>query len=504
MQIFSSVMNHPYTAISTCCVAFVIGWLVHWVYRWMNPRCNGRLPPGSMSFPLVGETLRFFRASASIDMPCYYKERLKRYGPIFKTNLVGQPLVVSLDPDMNRFIFQQEGKLFQSWYPETTNAIFGKKSITTNSGAVHKFVRSFASKLFGTTNLKESLLPELETTMRENLITWAREPSIEVKDGISNMIFDLIAKKLIGLEPSKSRELRKSFQEFFQGMVSFPIYFPGTPFYRCMQGRTNLQKTLNGLLKERLSVPEIKYNDLLDQIVEELQSENLVIDVNFAVDALSALLFASFATLSSTLAVGFKFLTDNPKVVKELKEEHTKILNKRDDQNSGFTWEEYKSLIFTPQVINEITQIGNVAPGIFRKTLADVQVNGYTIPAGWLVMISPMAVHLNPKLFEAPLEFNPWRWKAAILKVTSNLLTYNNGAKWQVQDETKRSELLRNYMPFGGGIRLCLGADFSKLFFALFFHILVTEYRRSKEEMSWRISEIIFPQGYHIQLIPQT
>ena len=36
---------------------------------------------------------------------------------------------------------------------------------------------------------------------------------------------------------------------------------------------------------------------------------------------------------------------------------------------------------------------------------------GYTIPAGWLVMISPMAVHLNPELFEDPLTFNPRRWQ---------------------------------------------------------------------------------------------
>jgi cytochrome P450 len=140
--------------------------------------------------------------------------------------------------------------------------------------------------------------------------------------------------------------------------------------------------------------------------------------------------------------------------------------------------------MFLLKVVHEITRISNVAPGIFRKTLADVKVKGYTIPAGWLVMISPMAVDLNPTLFEDPLEFNPWRWT----------------------DKTKQSELLRNYMPFGGGIRLCLGAEFSKLFIALFIHVLVTEYRwkEIKGGDVLRISEVIFPQGYHIQLIPHT
>jgi cytochrome P450 len=46
---------------------------------------------------------------------------------------------------------------------------------------------------------------------------------------------------------------------------------------------------------------------------------------------------------------------------------------------------------------------------------------GYTIPAGWLVMISPMCVHLNPKIFEDPLKFNPWRWSVSNTQSTAAL-----------------------------------------------------------------------------------
>ena len=50
---------------------------------------------------------------------------LHRYGTIFKTSVVGRAVVVSADPDLNHYVFQQEGKLFRSWYPDTTNAIGG-------------------------------------------------------------------------------------------------------------------------------------------------------------------------------------------------------------------------------------------------------------------------------------------------------------------------------------------------------------------------------------------
>uniref|UniRef100_A0A0D9WWK3 Cytochrome P450 n=1 Tax=Leersia perrieri TaxID=77586 RepID=A0A0D9WWK3_9ORYZ len=441
----NDILLGSYSYAALCVVTLIIGcigWLAHWVYKWTNPPCNGRLPPGSMGFPIIGETFQFYRESPSTDMSSYYKQRLKRYGPLFKTSLIGQPMVISLDPEVNRFIFQQEGKLFQLWYPQTATSIIGKKSFTTLNGAVLKFFRSLGSKLFGSENLKESLLPELENSMRESFASWASKPSIDVKDGVSDMIFDLVAKKLAGLSVTQSRNLRKNFQDFFQGMFSFPIYFPGTSFYRCMQGRRNVRNTLTDLLKERLNAPGKKYGDLVDLIVDELQSEKPLIDENFAIDAIAALMFASFATISSTLTVAFKFITDNPKIVQELKEENEMVLKKRGGVNSAFTWEEYKSLKFTAQ---ENTN---------RRAR-------YTIPSGWLVMISH-AIHLNPELFEDPLQFDPWRWTE------------------------KRSSMMRNYMPFGAGSRQCLGAEFSKLFIALFLHILVTGYkyingRRSKE-----------------------
>ncbi|OEL13600.1 Cytochrome P450 87A3, partial [Dichanthelium oligosanthes] len=403
---------------------------------------------------------------------------------LFKTSLAGQPMVVSLDPELDHFIFQQEGKLFRSWYPEAANNIFGKNSVTKYSADVHKFVRSFASKLFGTENLREVLIAELEDAMRQSFAAWAAKPSIEVKDGIADMILDLVAKKMISMEPAESRELRKNFEAFFQGMVCFPIYFPGTLFYKCMKGRRNVRRILTDILKERLSTPGKKRGDLVDLLVDELQSEKPLIDESFAIDVLAAILFGSYVTTSATLTIGFKFLTDSPKVVETLKEEHETILKKREDKSSGFTWKEYKSLTFTTQVMNEIIRMSNIAPGIFRKTLTDVQVNGYTIPAGWLIMISPMAVHLNPKLFEDPLKFNPWRWST--------------------QDEAKQIAQKRNFMPFGGGIRLCLGADFSKLFISLFLHILVTKYRwiEIKGGEAYRVAEMVIPEGYHIQFVP--
>lgn len=92
-----------------------------------------------------------------------------------------------MDAEVNRFIFQQEGRLFRSWYPDTTNSIFGRESIASNHGSVHKYTRSFASRLFGLESLRDALLAEMERNVRQSLAAWATEPSIEVKDAVANV-----------------------------------------------------------------------------------------------------------------------------------------------------------------------------------------------------------------------------------------------------------------------------------------------------------------------------
>lgn len=75
--------------------------LLYSVHRWRNPRCNGRLPPGSMGLPLVGETFQFFSPDASFDVPHFIRQRLTRYASFFipgeaQANYMGQFLMEAL------------------------------------------------------------------------------------------------------------------------------------------------------------------------------------------------------------------------------------------------------------------------------------------------------------------------------------------------------------------------------------------------------------------------
>ncbi|XAR70337.1 hypothetical protein NMG60_11027160 [Bertholletia excelsa] len=466
-------------SVALCIVYLVIISIAYWAYRWRNPKCNGKLPPGSMGLPLLGETLQFFAPNRTSDIPPFIKKRMERYGPIFRTNLVGRPVIISTDPDLSHFIFQQEGRLFQSWYPDTFTEIFGRQNVGSLHGFMYKYLKNMMLNLFGPESLKR-MIHEVEEAANKSLNRWSTREFVELKDATASLIFDLTAKKLISYDAEKSPEnLRENFVAFIQGLISFPLDIPGTAYHKCLQGRKKAMRMLKNMLQERRVNPRKQQTDFFDYVLEELSKEETMLTEAIALDLMFVLLFASFETTSLALTVATKFLLDNPLVLTELTDEHEAILRRRENPNSGFTWKEYKSLRFTFQFINETVRLANIVPAIFRKALQEVNFKGYTIPAGWTVVVCPPAVHLNPNKYKDPLEFNPWRWEGMEL----------NGAS-------------KHFMAFGGGMRFCVGTEFTKVQMTVFLHCLVTKYRCHgiKGGDIVRTPGLQFPNGFHVQI----
>ncbi|KAF8733326.1 hypothetical protein HU200_014930 [Digitaria exilis] len=145
------------------------------------------LPPGSMGLPLIGETIEFFTRSPSLDLLPFFKQRLQRYGRIFKTNLVGKDLIVSLDPELNNYLFQQEEKAFQIWFPESFMRILGDENLVLSSGSFHKNIRNMILRVFGPENLRLVLLHDVQGAVKRSLNSWLEMPSIELKPAISSV-----------------------------------------------------------------------------------------------------------------------------------------------------------------------------------------------------------------------------------------------------------------------------------------------------------------------------
>ncbi|KAF5207000.1 Cytochrome p450 [Thalictrum thalictroides] len=241
-----------------------------------------------MGLPIIGETLKCFAPYSSSDISPFLTEEMNRYGSLFRTSLVGYPVVVSTDAEINHFIFQKEGRLFKSWYMDSFTEIFGGRNVQDVDTFVYKYLRNFVSSLFGPENLKQKL-PEMEQNARTYLQLWSSQQSVELKDSISAMIFYLTAKKMISYDEAKfSAKLRENFADFIKGLISFPVNIPGT-YYKCLQGRKKAMRFLKHTLDERRASPEMHHGDFLDLVIEELKKEDSILTEGFALDLIFVL-----------------------------------------------------------------------------------------------------------------------------------------------------------------------------------------------------------------------
>ncbi|XVE79475.1 hypothetical protein DITRI_Ditri14bG0062000 [Diplodiscus trichospermus] len=396
---------------------FVISFLgvsvANWIYRWRNPECKGKLPPGSMGLPLIGETLSFFVTSKSIDIHHFVKERMKRYGPLFKTSIAGRPVVVSLDPDFNYFLLQQEGKLVELYYMDSFAKLVHHDNMNNIGGYIHKYLRRMLLNQIGHEALKQKLLSQFEVTIDHEFHQWTKQPEVDVKHQTSPMLFDLASKILLSCEPEEN--LGQDMSKIMRGLMTFPLNIPGTAYYDCKKKQQKALKLVTQLVEERRKSYSqgSRKGDFLDQLVEDMGKE-AILTKDFVHFIVFGILFATIEIISLSFNLAAKFLLDNPSLLQQLTEEHEAILKNREDASCGLSWEEYKSMTFTHYVINETLRLGNMLPGILRRAITDIHVDGYIIPKGWIVLVVPSALHLNPNTYEDPLSFNPSRWKVIL------------------------------------------------------------------------------------------
>ncbi|KAH6556119.1 hypothetical protein KP509_1Z203700 [Ceratopteris richardii] len=458
--------------VAAMAILLVLIAFVRWF--WSHYRPTERLPPGSMGWPLVGETMDFLQPHSATSRGRFMEKHIKRYGNVFKSSLFGHQTIISADPELNKFILVNENKLFQCSYPSTITGILGKWSMLVLVGEEHKRMRSIAINFMNPAKLKDFFFKDIERHVLLTLQSWKDGDVLFAQQEAKKFTFNLMAKQILTFNPEEPRtqELMKDYYTFMKGVIAAPLNIPGTAYYRALKSRSKILDTLGRIMDARSQKPEDKYNDLLEVVTKSgsLTTEQVL-------DLVLNMLFAGHETSSVALTLALKFLADAPAVVQQLQEEHQAIYAARSFEKERLTWEDYKKMNFTHCVINETLRLGNVVRFVHRKALKDVYFKDFFIPKGWKVLPVFCAAHLDAGVYCRPLEFDPWRWQ-------------------QIQEKNVY------FTPFGGGNRLCAGADLAKLEMAVFIHHLVLQFE-------WKIAEadramafpfVEFEKGLPIQI----
>jgi len=94
--------------------------------------------------------------------------------------------------------------------------------------------------------------------------------------------------------------------------------------------------------------------------------------------------------------------------------------------------------------------------GGFRQVIQACEFNGYSIPQGWSVLYQVGKTHQDESIYNQPEKFDPERFNSQ-----------------RTEDKIKPF----GYVPFGGGMRECLGKEFAKLEMKIFVASLLRHYQ---------------------------
>lgn len=144
---------------------------------------------------------------------------------------------MSADAGLNRFILQNEGRLFECSYPRSIGGILGKWSMLVLVGDMHRDMRTISLNFLSHARLRTHLLREVERNTLLVLASWNHNSTFSAQDEAKKFTFNLMAKHIMSLDPGEveTEKLKKEYVTFMKGVVSPPLNFPGTAYWKALR-----------------------------------------------------------------------------------------------------------------------------------------------------------------------------------------------------------------------------------------------------------------------------
>jgi len=392
-------------------------------------------PPGPKGRFLVG-VLPEFRKN-----PAEFHERMARqYGDIVFIPLGRQKIYSVGHPDAIRDILvTHQNKFKKSRMLERARVLLGD-GLLTSEGDLHRRQRRLVQPAFHRDRLAGygAVMVERSAVLREQ---WKPGQSMDVLQEMMRLTLAIVAKTLFSTEvDSEADEIGTALTQVFDlfEIILMPFSeilekLPLPAVRRFHRARKRLDETIYRLIAER-RVDGRDAGDLLSMLLLACDEDDQgrMTDQQVRDEALT-LFLAGHETTSNALTWTWYLLSQNPPAEAAFHAELDRVLAGRLP-----SFEDLPQLRYTESVLAESMRLFPPVWAIGRRALEDYPVGDFVIPARSVVLMSPYAVHRDPRWFPDPLEFRPERW---------------------LTEDPARPKF--GYFPFGGGARVCIGERFA-------------------------------------------
>ncbi|HYH62701.1 MAG TPA: cytochrome P450 [Solirubrobacterales bacterium] len=383
------------------------------------------LPPGPSAPPIV-QTARWLFRPIEFMNACR-----ERHGDSFSVMFLGfeTPMVMISDPEAIKALYRGRENGLPPGRTLTLEPVMGSRSVLLLEGDEHLSRRKAMLPAFHGERMRQydSLIAE---AIRSEIARWPVGSAFPIHPRMQAVTLEVILRAVFGITDSERLErmrgvLAQMLSELASPRLQLRVLLARRFGRRDPMDDVRLQgKAADDLIRseiaERRERPEVERDDILSMLMAARFEDGGEISDGELRDQLITLLLAGHETTATALAWTFDLLLRHPRTLEKLRAE------------LGGDGDEYLRA-----VIAEALRLRPVVPLAGRRLQTELRVHGNQLPEGTDVTPAIWLAHTNPDVYPEPLEFRPER--------------FLDGAP-----ETYA------WIPFGGGVRRCLGAAFAE------------------------------------------
>jgi cytochrome P450 family 135 len=370
----------------------------------------------------------------------------RRFGPMFTLQIAyeGTWVVVS-DPEVVKQVFTGDPKVFHAGEGnDIMRPLLGENSVLVLDEAPHLSQRKLLLPPFHGRRMAGYEQTMAEIAARE-IESWPTGVPYRLRPRMQAMTLEIIIETVFGVHEGKRLgDLRDALRSFLD-MLTDPRFLAvvlaigpdrlrAIPSFRRRVDRC--AALIGAEIAERRAAADLEErDDVLSLLVAARHEDGSPMSEAEIHDELLTLLVAGHETTATALSWAVERLIRHPAKLERLRAE----VEAGEDA-------------YLTATIQETLRLRPVVVGVLRKLTEEVELGGRLLPAGVRVVPSIHLVHRDPTIYPEPDAFRPERF----LEDPPGTYTW---------------------IPFGGGVRRCLGAAFAQQEMAIVLRELVARRR---------------------------
>lgn len=366
-----------------------------------------------------------------------FKRSRADYGSLFTLRLWGQPpYVVVSEPAHLKQIFTASPDVLHAGAINAAifKPILGASSLLTLDGCPHLRHRKLILPAFHGEKMA-GYGKQITDVTKKKIQTWRVGQELSVLNEVRAITFDIILQNVFGLDASNVQAQQFIYTlhqliDLIKKPLSLLVFLnpglhrhlgPFTPWKKMMRLRAEVDAYLYQEIDQRRRLPCAHRMDILSLLLQAQDEQGRGMSQEEIRDELMTLLIAGHETSTTGIAWTLYWILSHPEVEQQVRLELNQVS---------------PSQPFLEACIKEALRLIPVVPYITRLTQSKYELGGYDLPKGSVIAPSIYLAHHHPEFWPHPEQFIPERFLSG-------------------------PETPYTYLPFGGGVRRCIGAAFA-------------------------------------------